>query len=116
VCGGETGDKVEGRLGTRWRGDWGQGRGETGDKVEGRQVQGGGKTGDKTENNLNTGDSESSTISHYTAVVFGVVLLIECSHFMDIPSLSPVSPQQLGEGRGELCKGGEEGREVGRRA
>lgn len=32
---------------------------------------------------------------------------------MDLPSLPPVSPQQLGEGRGELCKGGgEAGRRV----
>ena len=25
---------------------------------------------------------------------------------MDLPPLSPVSPQQLGEGGGELCQGG----------
>ena len=41
------------------------------------------------------------------------LFLVECSHFTDLPSLPPVSPQQLGEGRGELCKGGGE---AGRRA
>lgn len=83
---------MEGRL----HGDWGQGGGETGDKAE--------------NPGLSTGDSESSSIPRCRAVVFGVLLLVECSRFMDIPSLPLASPQQLGEERGELCKGGEEGR------